>query len=109
MRPLLAAILCLACLGGSRAAFLRTIYLDTNGRDIRMEVLVDKWWAAEAQETASVPAGTMIKYRSSPTTLVDSNWTVPVDIALQLRNPSPNVTARLGAQGRGDVRLCRHP
>lgn len=96
MKPLLVAVLCLACLAGGRAAFLRTIYLDTNGRDIRMEALVDKWWAAEAQETASVPAGTMIKYRSTPTTLVDSNWTVPVDLELQLRNPSPGDTARLG-------------
>lgn len=93
----------LLCALSARAATLRTIYIDTNGRDIRLEALVDKWWAENADETVDIPAGTKIKQRRTATTLLDSNWTVPVAMTIKLRNPSPSETARLGECAKAKV------
>lgn len=78
-----------------RAAVLRTIYIDPNGRDVRFEVFIDRWWAGNISETVTIPAGTVIKRRNG-TTLLETNNTVPLDMQLQLRNPSVTSSARLG-------------
>lgn len=93
---LLLLCLCIVSSSLARAAVLRAIYLDQNGRDVKLEVLVDRWWAEAADESVDVPAGTKIKQRSSATALTDSNYTVPVNLAVRIANPTLESTARLG-------------
>lgn len=78
-----------------RAAVLRTIYIDPNGRDVRFEVFIDRWWAGNISETVTIPAGTAIKRRNG-TTLLETNNTVPLNLQLQFRNPAVTSGARLG-------------
>ena len=58
MRPVFAALVLLALSVPAHSAVVRYVYFDQNGRDLRIETIIDKWWADRVDEVAYVPAGT---------------------------------------------------
>ena len=95
MRPIFATLVLLALSAPAHSAVLRYVYFDQNGRDLRFETFIDKWWADRVDEVAYVPAGTPISNRTGANTLTPTSWTVPVDLTIRLQTPSPDRTARL--------------
>ena len=95
LAPLLLLLAAAAAPAPARAASLRNMYIDSNGQDVRLEVLVDRWWAEGADEAVEVPAGTRLKNRTGPTTLADSDVLTPTALRLRLTNPTLDSTARL--------------
>ena len=95
MRPVFAALVLLALSVPAHSAVVRYVYFDQNGRDLRIETIIDKWWADRVDEVAYVPAGTPISNRTGTNTLEPTSWRLPVDLTFKLQTPSPDRTARL--------------
>lgn len=80
----------------AQAAVLRNVYVEQNGRDVRFEVLVDKWWDLQVPDAVQIPAGTTIKLRNG-TAFTETQDTIPIDMSIAIRYQSLDKAARLGA------------
>ncbi|KAL4433609.1 hypothetical protein ABPG75_000050 [Micractinium tetrahymenae] len=79
-----ALLLLLAAAVGVGAADLRAVYLERNGKDMRIEIITGQWLGRSGMaEELAIAAGQPIQWRNSLTTLEDTNYTLPVDLTVR--------------------------
>lgn len=94
-------LLLLATAVGVGAADLRAVYLERNGKDMRIEMLTAQWLGRNGMaEELVIPAGNPIQWRDSLTTLEDTTYTLPLDLTVRFGTVE-GMQARLGRLGNG--------
>ena len=99
MKILYLAFLIVVLVSNTSAIALRALYFAPNGGNaysLRVEAVINEWWTSRVNETLVIAAGTRISNRTSANHLVDTDWTLPADLSLNLRTSLPSTPARLG-------------
>lgn len=88
---------------GVGAADLRAMYLERNGKDMRIEIITQNGLSQNGMaEELTLAAGQPIQWRNSLNALEDTNYTLPLDLKVRVETIE-GMQARLGKRGRGAI------